>query len=340
MLSPPHARPPPRSRWLYRSWWAALAVYGAAASAFLLLALVLGDRTWWLYTGALFAFWLLAPAVPGAVLAAWRRRRVVFAALLAPALVWLWTFGPALLPPAPFQGAPGADLRLAAFNVSLTPRVEHVVALQRRTRADVLLLQEVTPAARRALDRELPELAHRWFAPISTLAAGNGGVAVLSRYPITSVEPVDGLPRGARPTAVVGLDVGRWRLDVLSVHLSSPCRDCLLTDREQISAISRRRVREAARLAELVRGRRIVVAGDLNSGALNEPRRLLRRAGLRDAQRDVGWGPGFTRGSQRTVTRIDWILTGPGVVPVSAWVDEPGRSDHRPVVADLALVAT
>lgn len=327
---------------LQRAWWALSAVFGVAATLAFVAVRWLQDDRQLTYVAGVLAFWWLLPAVVLLLVAVLRRRWGVTATLAVPAVAWLWVFGPLFLPGAPAALATEAavELRVATFNVSPKEESGHVVELARRAEADVLLLQEVLPEARRSLERDLDEYPYRWFSDITHRAPGGGGVAVVSRYPIIDVDPVEELPEGARPTAVVSLDADGHELAVVPVHLASPCAECL---REHVSKLgntgeaTRIRRAETPRLVAALPDVPVIVGGDLNSSVLNEPLSAFTRAGLTDVHRAVGWGPGFTRGSKRNVARIDFLLAGNGVTPLRSHVERARGSDHRPVIADVRL---
>ena len=105
------------------------------------------------------------------------------------------------------------------------------------------------------------------------------------------------------------------------------------------------REQSATLLADWLRaepGRPWVVLGDLNAAPDSTPLRTLAAAGFTDTlPRDAGGTEhAFTGATDRT--RIDYVLTGPGVHVSSTWIAHPrpdGRlpSDHWPVLADLVL---
>lgn len=328
-------------RRLRSAWVAFTGTYGALAVAALVLVALLRDGTAVTYAVALVSFWWLLPALPlllaSLLLRTWRT-----AALLAvPALVWGVVHGPPLFPD---RGGP-VDLRVATFNIEPGTRVDHVAALAASARPDVLLLQEVSEGARGELARALPDHPHRWFAAVPDPSDEAGGTAVLSRYPITAVEEVRGLPEGARAAAVVTLDVDGRALHVLSLHLASPCLACSAASARAnpggaTDDAARTRVAEARRYAEVVaplvtEGAAVVVAGDMNSSELNQPVPLLLATGLVDVHRAVGTGPGLTRQPGPGLARIDVVLVA-GLRPVATSEGEAGRSSHSPVIADLA----
>lgn len=310
-----------------------------AYAAFTVLALLAwglaGDR-WWVQPLSLTTFWWTLPGLPLALVALlWRRPR---AAMLfaVPALVWVWVYGTLFLPNGAPDGAP--DLRVASYNTYVhSPSIDSVRGLVDSTRPDVLVLQEVFP------DREaelLEALAGPYPHHLAVQSPGVGGLLVLSRYPVVDTIPVALSSPGARDTAVAVLDVDGRPLQVVPVHLTSPCPTCGQSWTERLEVEGERRPAElAAVLRALDQRVPTIVAGDFNSTERSEPYRLLANVGFDDPHRRAGRGPGFTWPNDRLATpvlRIDWILTR-GLVAVDAWVADGGASDHRPVVADLAF---
>lgn len=332
-------RPDPRPRW---PWRRLAAGYGVAGTGLLLAIAVLGDRTAATYTAALFSFWWLAPAPVLLVVAAVRRAWWAVAALLVPTVAVLVLQGPYLLNR--FTDEEGAaDLRVAGYNVTHGRPLDGLRALIEQEQPDVLLLQEVT-VARRAELRALAGYPYLHLGPLTGGRLGDGD-AVLSRHPIVGVDRVTGLPAGARPTDLVTLDVAGRELDVLSVHLASPCVGCTPAGGEANPAggtgeAARTRLAEARRYADVVaglvdRGRPVVLGGDLNSSPLNRPLHVLTGAGLIDVHRAVGTWPALTRGPGPGVARVDAVLVS-GLRPLRSVEGDRGASTHSPVVADLA----
>lgn len=288
------------------------------------------------------AFWWLVPAVPLLVLSVAGRRWRSATALVAPALVAATTWGP-LLSPVRVSGEP--DLRVATYNATHGAGVDGVLALVQEAAPDVLLLQELTPRQAGAVERRLAGVyPYRSSGPLDPQQ--RDGDAVLSRYPVTAVEPVTGLPDGARPADLVRLDVQGWATSVVSVHLASPCLLCDgdgdgLNPAGSTSRSAVVRVAEARRYAALAAqqqaaGDLVVVAGDINSAELNQPLRVLTSTGLVDVHAEVGHRPQLTRGPGPGLARVDVVLVA-GFTPLRTWEGRRASSTHSPVLADLAL---
>lgn len=311
----------------------AVSLYGLGGLAALLAWATVGDRSWTLPLNAT-TFWWSLPGIPLLLIALVLRSRRTAVALAVPAVLFLWAYG-GLFVGSPPPAEP--DLRVASYNTFIqAPDVSHVVALVREERPDVLLLQEVQPhrveELRTALGETYPHAAfeHREAGRI-------GGVGVMSRFPIVEqreLQPID----DARPTRIVVVEVAGQRIQVVPVHLTSPCPLCgdSVVGRQGFEA-SRRHAEMEAIIAALDPGLPAIVGGDLNSTRRSDPYRLLAAAGFRDPQIEAGSGPGFTwPDGSGPFFRIDWVLVR-GLTPTGAWVGPPRASDHRPVVADLAL---
>ncbi|MDP9023713.1 MAG: endonuclease/exonuclease/phosphatase family protein [Actinomycetota bacterium] len=331
-------RPHARERRRPRRWPAVIAgVYAAATAAAIVAWLLVGDVWWTQPVNATTFYWSL-PAVPLGALAVLRRRWRVALLLGVPAGLFVTAYGGL------FVGAPPAaagDVRVASYNTYIrSSDLSHVVRLARVEQPDVLLVQEITPRRAAELGAQLGDTyPHRWFGD----EVGRvGGVGLLSRFPIVALRPVPSPRPASRPTAVVHLDVGGRPLQVVPVHLTSPCPDCgaSFLGRQRFEVNARRAEIDAA-LAELDPDVPAVVGGDLNSTRRSDPYRHLAAAGFRDPHIEAGAGPGFTwpagtdRLPDRPLLRIDWIMAR-GMVPVEAWVASTDGSDHRPVLADLA----
>lgn len=326
----PHARP------RHARWPSLLAGVYAVATVGALLAWAFAGDAAWVQPINLATFWWSLPAVVLAPLALLLGGRRSAALLLVPAVVWVWSYGTAFLP----GGQPDRerDLRVVSFNTYVgTPDADHVLDLVAETEPDVLVLQEVFPQRQEELAALLADrFPHRHVVQ----SPGVGGVGVLSRHPITDVRPIGDATTRSRSTAVVVLDVGGRPLQVVPVHLISPCPACGTSFIERLELEGDVRAAEMSSVVSaLDPAVPAIVAGDFNSTDRSMPYRRLAAAGFTDPQRDAGDGPGFTwpaQGRGRAFLRIDWLLVR-DLESVDAWVG-PGRgSDHRPVVADLAF---
>ncbi len=239
-------------------------------------------------------------------------------AVVAPAL------GAAPLPPA---SAPG--LRVVSSNLYvLNPDPAAAGRALRALRPDVLVVPELTPAGLAGLRASglLRDLPHRAV----DLAGRPEGVGLFSRLPLTDVVLQRVGPR-VLPRATVQVDGQPVRL--VAGHPLPP----LLTW-EGLWRDALQELADEARGASLP----VVVAGDLNADRDHAPFRALLDAGLRDAHDERGRGLARTWPAGRAVLQLDHVLVRDGddarlAVRAVREVAVPG-SDHRAVLADLALV--
>jgi len=86
--------------------------------------------------------------------------------------------------------------------------------------------------------------------------------------------------------------------------------------------------------------RPLIVAGDMNTPpASMHYRRLAEHLTDAFAARGLGLGLTFVLRDRWPLLRIDYVWCGGGVQPVRCWTGDGGPSDHRPVIADIALPA-
>ncbi len=240
--------------------------------------------------------------------------------------------------PGAHTAGPTPRLRLATYNLNygLAGDPDTAAAIA-RTRADVVLLQEVSAAWARDLDRRA------WpFACFASSRYPAGGAAILSRLPLSdcqvSASAVGWFPALA---ATVTTPLGDVRL--IDLHLQ-PARAGLgvVLDLGALPALHRREVRR-----HLARLRRDpvphILAGDFNEGDGEGAVGELMGAGYasalaRRAPAATTWR--WQLGGMPLLKRLDHVLFEPGALRLlDARVLPIGRSDHRPVVAEFAPVA-
>lgn len=262
----------------------------------------------------------------------------LFAALLALRSRWtagvaavlvvlqLWWLVPRLLPDGGDvpQGAP--RLRVAtsnAFMGQVSPK--SLVDLVRAQRIDVLAVEEQSDAAARALD----EAGIRDLLPHRERPAGTD-TTLYTRLPVTgAADP--GWPGTNLTVSVGGRDV-----QLVGVHTYYPLGDAAPW------ADGLHRYREAA----AGRSRNAVLLGDFNATLDHAPMRDLLATGLTDTHEELGAGlfptwpeshPDF-KGVPPAI-QIDHVLHGAALAAVSVDEHTLPRTDHRAVVAELAVLS-
>ncbi|MEV1025444.1 endonuclease/exonuclease/phosphatase family protein [Streptomyces sp. NPDC050264] len=248
-------------------------------------------------------------------------------------------------------------LRIASYNIHAGSGMDNVFDLDRQAaalralHADVIGLQEADVHwGARSQDRDVArELARRLgmrvsFAPIYSLdpeKAGGPrrefGVAVLSRYPIRaaanheitrlSTQDPNPVPAPAPGFGEVTLKVRGVPVQVFVTHL----------DYRQDPAVRVAQVADTRRIMAAERssvpGARQVLLGDFNAA-----RSAPELGPLWTELTDAGPVTGGTYPADVPVRRIDYVAVGKGIRVRSATVpDEPAASDHRPVIAEVAL---
>ena len=238
--------------------------------------------------------------------------------------------------PVPGEG----NLRVMTFNIQSAVRgLDNVAGLIRSAAPDIVALQEVDVGSTRAQGLDQPaELARRTGLTHSAhfrttdLFGGAYGVALLSRYPLESVEQFP-LPvtTGTEPRTVARaiLKVHGQEVSVYVTHL---------TRRPFNGDV---RVRQTAAILALMAKdpRPKLVMGDLNDTPESGSLRLFKRE-LADVFALRGRGAADTYPLPVIPNlRIDYVLASSRFLPRSSQVLRVLASDHYPVVADLTLLA-
>lgn len=222
-----------------------------------------------------------------------------------------------------------ARLRVLTANVLMVhpdpdALLDELVALD----ADVIALQEVSPAWADALQRRAALGPWRWRRVIPQ--EDSFGIALLARLP-AQIEEVDLLGVTALRATI---EVDGRPVEILNVHTLPPRLDDY-TERwhAQMDALADMVVEHPAP---------IVVLGDLNATRHHPSYRRLLRAGLRDAHAEVGRGWAWTWPNgvfPLPPLRLDHVLVNAPLRALAVREGEGRGSDHRPVVADLGWAA-
>lgn len=232
--------------------------------------------------------------------------------------------------PVPPEAAMWPRLRIATSNVRFPSRNSVPLGEELATvEADVLLFQELSPEhvsmikSAGAFDR------YSWS--YADPRPGSFGAGIWSRWPLSDGETWD---PGGLPMVRATIDVEGTPVRVLNVHCKAPTR------RRWIPVWKK----QLADLAEAVLSSPspAIVAGDFNSTSGHAPfRRLLADAGLRSAHVEAGRGLATTwpRGGRMMppLFRLDHVLVTDGIAVLGVREGRGRGSDHRPVIADLAV---
>ncbi|MDP6542993.1 MAG: endonuclease/exonuclease/phosphatase family protein [Phycisphaerae bacterium] len=234
------------------------------------------------------------------------------------------------------KGAPptGPHFSVMTYNVNYgMPGAADAVGAIRETDADIVCLQEITPAWQRYLTAALSQrYPHRRYKH----RGGAGGMGILSKRPFRDVAYTE--PQaGWFPSWIIEADTPLGPVHICNVHLRPP-----LSDRGSISPsaymntpeIHRREIAEAYGHMDSKRPR--LVVGDFNENDSGGGIAWLGKRGFTDALSQFDTSSNTWQWRVGAITlrnRFDHILHSGNLHSTSAWVVAKGKSDHRPVVA-------
>jgi len=311
---------------------------------------LVGDTRWWSFLLNTFALYLFAPLIAIVPLSILMRRTLLRASAIWGLSLFLIVYGAELIPPA-LRAHPPANaprLTVMTFNVhSSNYNSAAVVAALRRSGADIVGLQEVNPTIGQALHDDLAGLYPYQASSESGIVHGD---VILSRYPLQTTGYTLQGDWSDDPIAVHVKFQGHI-ITVLVVHPLST-----LLSRNEIRGETAARAETAQSIVDFVHVRTepIVMLTDFNATDQSTPYRMVTGV-LGDAWREGGFGFGLTFPGDTTfegtrprvrqfyipqwIVRIDYVFHTPQWQTVEAHMGPwDNASDHRPVVATLALV--
>jgi len=210
------------------------------------------------------------------------------------------------------------------------------------TDADIVALQELTPAALSAIESS-PAVAKAFPHQILRPDSGVLGLGILSRLPMRAGNESVNPPF---LTATVALD-SRRTLSLLNAHplpgmitTATPLHLPIGFDGSKRDD-ALRTIRKAAEGLESA-GNPVVLAGDMNVASTEAAYSEL-VSGWLDAHVEAGIGPGWTwrpsklSGITPGVLRIDYVLVTPDFDPISSRQDCSPPGDHCIVTVELRL---
>jgi hypothetical protein len=227
---------------------------------------------------------------------------------------------PRLLPDGTGVPAGASRLRVGSVNC-FQGRVDAraVVDLVRRDHLQVLAVQELDPATVAALDAAgITELL-----PYRQLRRPDSNL--YSSLPLTQ-------PPGGWPVNVATVRVGRSTVGLLAVHTTYPVGS--VPGWQRSFAVLGQQIGTAPN--------DLVVLGDFNASLDHAPMRaLLESSGLTDSHAELGhWAPTWPVWNRPIppLVQLDHVLHGPGLAAVAVHENYVPGTDHKMVVADLALL--
>ncbi len=218
-------------------------------------------------------------------------------------------------------------MKIATYNVNYgRPGHPRTLAAIRALAADVLFLQETTPAWEQALRRELayPHVRFRHWRP-----GRAGGHALLARHAVAADEVLEA-PTGWFPAWRVVVAAPAGPLQVLAVHLRPFFSVGRGFHRSFFATHEVRQLEVATYLERLDPTLPTIVLGDFNE-AEGPALAHLRARGFRQVP------PAHTWRFLRWARAYDHMFFGPGLDVADVAVVAAGASDHLPLTARVVM---
>lgn len=201
--------------------------------------------------------------------------------------------------------------------------------------ADIISLQETTPRWERLIRTYAPaEYVEKLFHD----GPGAGGLALLSKWPVSDIEYRDAPAPGWFPAGRYLVEVRGQPIQVLAVHLRPPVSDSgsFVKGYFQSDEVHRVEIAAHAKLIDPVWP--TIVLGDFNEDEGGDAIEWLEARGFENAlplyaPEAHTWRWDTWLGE--ITSNLDHVLFDRRLEAISARVDERGRSDHLPVVVDL-----
>jgi vancomycin resistance protein VanJ len=319
--------------WAYVGGLTLWAIARVIAGDRLLAVLVLNYLGVWVFLPLLFfGPWVLL----------WRRKHGGFL-LLIPAAMFVWHYGPLLIPRSAQTASPNSVITVMTYNLRYdNVDTDALLSTMLASGADVLALQEVSSYHRvhmsTALSKQYP---HSFYH-------SRAGLAIYSLYPIVAQRM---LPMEPQPAQSAVIEAPHASFHLVNAHLA---RVGILSsfgviDGPVMVESATRRDIQVVRILGAVQemGLPTIVACDCNMTDLTTAYGRMTRA-LDDAYRERGWGFGNTflvpRGIEIPssvnvpVQRIDYLFLSPDIRVTQAKVlDSKGGSDHLPLFGQFDL---
>ncbi|MBK9547401.1 MAG: endonuclease/exonuclease/phosphatase family protein [Dehalococcoidia bacterium] len=278
-----------------------------------------------------YTFWIYLPAYPVATAAIACRRWVpAGAAVIVVVFHIAWVlpdYGPAEAIPAQATGAP--RLRLMTANVYFdNPDFSGIAAEVSSADPDVLFLQEYGPGMEAALNDA--GLLDRYPHRVLGLENPYFGTVLYSKLPL---EDSAVLFAGGRPFIRATIRIDGAPVVLYGLHPTSPGLGAWLAAEWNAGW--------KTILGELrTENGPVVVAGDFNMNQHHTWYRKLKGLGLDSCHEERGRGNATTwpQGRKLRPIRIDHVFHSAGVVCLSIREGRGEGSDHRPLIAELAIL--
>lgn len=265
--------------------------------------------------------------------------------------------------------ATGKTITLLTYNVhnfnNFTPHTPEspnsIISYIRNSGADIICMQEFSFGNSRNLisleqiNSALSKYPYRHFTSGNKTPYSQSGIACYSKYPFQKITDIK-FDDSYNGSCIYKIKINGRVLTLINNHLESnkftsndrkfytymmkhidntelfpEFKDRLIS---KMGTAFRKRAQQADRLAQIIQksDSNIIVCGDFNDTPQSYAYRKV-RGDLNDAYVSTGFGPGITYHANKFWFRIDHILYGTGLQPISTQIDKVKLSDHYPVKA-------
>lgn len=338
-------------------WWnaaktllfSAVDLYIIGLALFIIIKLLFGEQLKVIAFGNSFLHLFLLTALLWFPITLARRRWKIAIVAALPVWFFVGSYGVLFIPRTAAAPIDSPRITVMTYNIHgeeqfLTPMLEVIQA----SNADVVAIQELSLEAADALATEFGNLYpyHAFHSSADNSVIGQG---VMSRYPI--IEDAywrnDDLPEHLAHQRVE-IDLQGTAVVLYNAHPIHPIMksgqffNVNLRTQEIQSVLNRANLDEGA----------VLIVGDFNMSDQSDDYGHITSV-YSDAYREAGWGMGFTFPDFsavnatpfdlvalpiRPIVRLDYIFHNRAMVTLSAQVwHTSGGSDHRPVIAELAV---
>ncbi len=229
-------------------------------------------------------------------------------------------------------------LRLVTYNVNYAnPDPQASLDAIAAADADVVLLQEITPAWQRALAHRFEKTYPHQIFRLHTRAAG--GLAVLSKHAIVDEELMPSPNAGWFPAERLVVDTSLGRVQILNVHLR-PAIDGGSWIKGYFTTPPLRLREIEAYFPKLARDLPTIIAGDFNEAPEGGALAFLAKRGFTrvPANDPPTWHyvvEKHGKSSEVLAMDIDHVMLDRHFVAKDVRVVDAGTSDHRPVIVTI-----
>jgi endonuclease/exonuclease/phosphatase (EEP) superfamily protein YafD len=225
------------------------------------------------------------------------------------------------------------SLKLVSWNLNFGLGGDHeMIQTMGKFNCDAIFLQETTPLWERAIRKKLSgKFPHMKFVN----RGGAGGIAVLSKHTIDTMEIITPPDGGWFPAILTTLTINKNSVQILNVHLHPPFDNNGSLVKGYFSSKSLR-VKEVKKFYQKMNKKLpLVILGDFNEEKSGKSIKYLKGKGFStslSSQNTWRWKTSFyiTLRSQ-----LDHVLYNKRLLLEKAKVLKTGRSDHFPVIVNF-----